>query len=51
MTYCSKVQKCYTIPLDALGSKAVHAGMGMKYKSAGGQLATVSYRFQQIVKV
>jgi len=33
-------------PKLALGGKAVHAGMGVKYKSADAQPATVSLRLQ-----
>jgi len=38
-------------PKLALGGKAVHTGMDMKYKSAGAQPATVSQTLQWIVKV
>jgi len=33
-------------PKLALDGKAVHAGMGTKYKSTGAQPAMVSYRLQ-----
>jgi len=38
-------------PKLALGGKAVCAGMGTKYKSAGDQLAIVSHRLQYIITV
>jgi len=38
----------FNVPLNTghIGDEVVHAGMGMKYKSAGAQPATVSHRPQ-----